>query len=324
MAVEEIDPETVDDEYDEADDSDFDEQAGEAGSISSGIEDELAASQEVSPAKNATSSRPVIEELDSGDEVTIKERQKSKKKKTKHKKDAQISSGDEQNEEWRAKTRSMRAQEQAERQKKTLVSIKSSTIDVNKVWQEMNNPGPLPPVRVEGQPEDSSAKEEPSVPNDGQQKADVNASPAEEMITIKRPYKFAGEVHLEEKVVAKSSAEAQVWMAQQENRKATSGDPTDSKQRPLRKISRFDPNYSNVQAFRNHLVKAQPAAFNGPKLNVVEKSKMDWAVHVDQEGLRDELEVHAKAKDAYMNRMDFLNKVGQRQDDEARAARQKG
>lgn len=324
MAIEEPNPEGVDDEYDEEDDSDFDGQADEAGSISSATEDEPAVDKEVRQGNKATSSRPVVEELDSGDEVTIKERQKSKKKKQKHRKDAQLSSGDEQNAEWRAKTRSMRAHEQAERQRKTLISIKSSTIDVDKVWEEMNKPGPLPPVRVEGQSEERSAKEVHSAPRDDRPKVDTSALPSEEMVTIKRQYKFAGEVHLEEKTVPRSSAEAQLWLAQQENRKTTSQDSTGSKQRPLRKISRFDPNYSDLEAFRNHSIKAQPGTFNGPKLNVVEKSKMDWAVHIDQEGLRDELEVHAKAKDAYMNRMDFLTKVGQRQDDEARAARQKG
>ncbi|KAK5945139.1 swr complex subunit [Knufia obscura] len=323
MATEESNPDITDDGYDEEADSDFDEHVSDAGSASSSAEEEAVATNKAKPGKKSPSSPPLVEELDSGDEVTIKERQKSRRKQ-KRRKDGQVSSDDEQKEEWRAKTRSMRVQEQAERQKKALVSIKTSTIDVNSIWEEMNRPGPLPPIRIEGQPEESPAKDAQPVQQEGQKESDAGGSQAEEMITIKRRYKFAGEMHTVEKSVSKSSAEAKLWLEQQENMKATSEDTNSSKQRPVRKISRFDPNYSNLEAFRNHSIKAQPEAFNGPKLNVVEKSKMDWAAHVDKEGLKDELEVHAKAKDAYMNRMDFLSKVGQRQDDEARAARQIG
>jgi len=318
MATEDLHLDVVSDDYDEEADSDFDEHVSGAESGSASAEDEPVANDKAKPGKKPVFPAPVIEELDSGDEVTIKERRKSRKKQ-KRKKDGQVSSDDDQTEEWRAKTRSMRAQEQDERQRKALVSMKASTIDVDKLWAEMNRPGPLPPLRIEDRPE-----EEQSLQQEGQQKADATGLQTEEMITIKRQYKFAGEVHIEEKVLPKSSAEAKLWLAQQESKETTPGDSIGSKQRPLRKISRFDPNYTNLEAFRNQAIKAQPAAFHGHKLNVVEKSKMDWAAHVDREGLKDELEVHAKAKDSYMQRMDFLSEVDQRQEEEARAARQKG
>ena len=327
MAPEDLHPNSVGDEYDEEADSDFDDQTDDAGSVSSSAEGEVVTGKQIRLPKKAVPVRPIIEELDSGDEVTIKERQKSKRKQ-KRRKDGQASSGDEQNDQWRAKTRSMRAQEQVEKQQKTMVSIRSSTVDVNKLWEEMNKPGPLPPVRIDGQPEETPAKQEESPKKEVHQMADAGGLQPEDIITIKMRYKFAGEVQLVEKVVPKSSAEATLWLAQQDNKKADSGNASGnssaSKQRPLRKISRFDPNYSNLEAFRNTSITAQLEAFKGPKLNVVEKSKMDWAAHVDKEGLKDELELHAKAKDAYMTRMDFLNEVGQRRDDEARAVRQKG
>lgn len=313
-----------DDEYDEEADSDFDGYASNAASESSSEAHDNNKGTDVKVRKKAKDAtvKPLIEELDSGDEATIKERKKSKKKE-KRRNEGAVSSDEDEKEGWRAKTRSMRSQEQAEKQRKKLANLEASTIDVNKLWEEINKPGPLPPVRIEGEEEPKSLQsQERSASQPGQPV--LPPLQAEEMITIKRQFKFAGEIHSEEKVVAKSSAEAQLWLAQQENKKASSETSSDQKHRPLRKISRFDPNYSNHEAFRNHAIKAQPAAFRGPRLNVVEKSKMDWATHVDAEGLKEELDVHAKAKDAYLNRMDFLNRVEQRKEDEARDVRQRG
>lgn len=316
MAVEDVDVEMHDDEYDEDADSDFDEVASQAESDSS-IDDETNV-KVGSTSKGKAVSTPHIEELDSGDEATIKEQKKSKRKQKK-KKDGHVPSDDEnRGEEWRAKTRSMRAQDQAEKQKKRIADIKTSTLDVNKIWEEMNRPGPLPPLRVEGEGE-AQASVKPSILD-----KDEIAPAKEKMITIKRQFKFAGEVHYEEKSVPESSAEAQLWLAQQQNDKPAAEEVSGGRQRPLRKISRFDPNYSNLDAFRNDAIKAQSGAFKGPKLNVVEKSKMDWATHVDAEGLQDELAEHSKSKGAYQLRVDFLNKVERRREEEARLARQKG
>ncbi|KAK5076328.1 swr complex subunit [Lithohypha guttulata] len=318
MSLVESEQEIENDDYDEEADSDFDERKSDQESVSSSGHDEPA-SKITKAVKKATPSKPLIEELDSGDEATIKERQKTKKKQRRKKSD-HISSDDEADDAWRAKTRSMRAVEHAERQKKTLASTKTSTIDVDKLWEMLNKPAPLPPVRMEGEQASELSPNE----QDQTTKKALPDPALEETVTIKRQFKFAGEVQVEEKVVLKSSAEAKLWLAQQEHKSNPSEEASNGKQRPLRKISRFDPNYSNLEAFQNHSIKAQPGTFKGPKLNVVEKSKMDWASHVDAEGLKDELDEHSKAKGAYLNRMDFLSQVEQRKEAEARLARQKG
>lgn len=46
-----------------------------------------------------------------------------------------------------------------------------------------------------------------------------------------------------------------------------------------------------------------------PKLNTIEKSKMDWAGYVDREGIKEELDGAGKAKEGYLGRMDFLGRV---------------
>lgn len=309
-----------DDDYDEEADSDFDDRVADEVSVSS---DDEQTRREVG--KNSAQEQPQIEELDSGDEATIKERKKSRRKKKRNQDGAQLSSEEEESEQWRAKTRSMRAHDNIEKRKKVVADIRTSTVDVDKLWEEMNRPGPLPPVRIEGQISDlDTSNKEETKSKEGGAKAVPPPIVNEETVTIKRQFQFAGETHIEEKVVPKSSAEAQLWLSQQEAGNKSLDTRNISTQRPLRKISKFDPNYSNLDAFRNDAIKAQLNAVKGPKLNVVEKSKMDWAAHVDAEGLKEELDKHSKAKDAYLNRMDFLGQVGQRKEDEAKLARQKG
>ena len=57
------------------------------------------------------------------------------------------------------------------------------------------------------------------------------------------------------------------------------------------------------------------------KLNVVEKSRMDWAGFVDKEGLKDELELAGRSKESYASRQDFLARVDAHREEEARRAR---
>jgi hypothetical protein len=58
------------------------------------------------------------------------------------------------------------------------------------------------------------------------------------------------------------------------------------------------------------------------RLNVVDKSKLDWAEHVDAtEGARDELEKAKKDKTSYLERRDFLDRVEDHKEDERAKAR---
>lgn len=278
--------------------------------------------------KPQATSPAAAEELDSGDEATIREQKKGRRKKPKDGETARHS--EDESEGWQAKTRAMRQAEKDERKRNKLATSKGSTIDVDKVWEEMNRPHPPPDSRPRHERDNPSEHLSPQRLDAGAKDADkenIPNPPGEDMITIKRTYKFAGQVHTEEKVVPKSSAEAQLWLAQQ------STTPTGSLkheaglvQRPLRKISRFDPNFSNIDAFKSSWTNraTSDSTFKGPKLNVVEKSKMDWAQHVDTEGLKDELDTHAKAKEGYLSRMDFLTQVQMHKDDEAKTARMKG
>jgi hypothetical protein len=346
---------SMENDYDEEADSDFDagDTKDDAISTSSDEEDVDHTTNAARPKKRrktaiVAQNHEELGELDSGDEATIREHEKLRRK---QKRKGQLEGDDSEHEEqgWRARTRAMREREKDEKKKNKLASIKGSTIDVDRLWEEMNKPGGLdlpPPLvvhpftgedgkesrNVGGTPASTTASIANSVDqlqdsNGGQRGNRDAAAFTNDMIAIKRTYQFAGRLHTEEKVVEKSSAEAQLWLSQQ-SVKDLQAKGFDSRllRRPLRKISRFDPNLNNLESIKKSWEKQFNAdgAATGPKLNTVEKSKMDWAAHIDQEGLKDELDEHAKAKEGYLGRMDFLEQVEQRREEEARAARLRG
>lgn len=160
-------------------------------------------------------------------------------------------------------------------------------------------------------------------------KAPVPPRPDEETITIKRTYKFAGEVITEEKTVPKDSAEAKLYLESLKSTKSTdkNADDNDAQKpkvrRPLRRISRFDPNPPDAIK-KSWAKQANPEETpKGPKLNTVMKSKLDWAAYVDREGIKDDLDMHGRAKDSYLNRADFLDRMEAKREEERRNLRLK-
>jgi len=120
----------------------------------------------------------------------------------------------------------------------------------------------------------------------------------ENTVTISRTYKFAGQTMVERKQVLASSAEAKLHRESQTTTETVVNDQ--GLWRPKRRANPFD-----ISGAKENLV--LPAI--GPKLNVVEKSKLDWAGFVDREGIKDQLDEAGRAKEGYLGRMDFLNRV---------------
>jgi hypothetical protein len=209
-------------------------------------------------------------------------------------------------------------------------------VDVDALWEQMNSPQfqyghkpQAPKAKIAPEPEtiaQAKAQDKPAI--------DTMNKPAnaheDQMIKIKRTYKFAGEWITEEKVVPKHSAEAKAFLSSGENVEYTDEDvaaasATLNIRRPLRKISRFDPNPTGTikKSWEKQMVSEDKDA-QGPKINTVEKSRLDWASYVDKAGIKDELVTHSKAKEGYMGRMDFLGRMEDKREDERRAARLKG
>ncbi|KAK2861456.1 hypothetical protein FQN49_004173 [Arthroderma sp. PD_2] len=293
-------------------------------------------------------------ELDSGDEAMIRhakekiERRRRKKAGDSSKDGAAGSESDFDDDDDDAggeggfvRTRGMRMKVQEE--KKSLAKTEGATIDVDSIWSQMNNPPTRPPPQNETRDEEVIPS---SKPRGGSSKL-----PQEEMITIRRTYKFAGEMVTEEKTVPRDSAEAKLYLstsgaAKKKLKGAGAGggagadgdEDTDSPsnetavqqlRRPLRRFSRFDPNPPDaIKKSWEKQVATQASGdaettTKGPKLNTVMKSKLDWAAYVDKEGIKDDLDVHSKAKEGYMGRMDFLGRVDAKREEERRNARLK-
>ena len=168
------------------------------------------------------------------------------------------------------------------------------------------------------------------------------------MIKIKRTYNFAGQVHMEEKLVARDSAEAKLYLAENGAADGVNGDGDEvndndndndgePKRLPPRKAFRsaFEPVLdpallhgggradlnlrlaARLQAREQAALQAQQAK----KLTTVEKSRMDWAGFVDREGIQDELALAGKSKGAFVDRQQFLVRTEMRREEEARRAR---
>ncbi|KAJ5901523.1 hypothetical protein N7495_002051 [Penicillium taxi] len=328
----------LDDEpYDSADDEDF--------QLDDVQDDSELSADETEPAKKKrktdTKEEVAAEGLDSGDEVTIrKARDKKNKRKGKKAKgknalgdDDLDFDDDEEGTGGFVRTRAMRLQIQ-EDNRKPLAKLDGATVDVDALWEQMNATGnelgllPNQIAKKETAPEpDRSAEDATSKDNIPDSEAKLpDTKDAQQMIKIKRTYKFAGEMITEEKMVARDSAEAKAFLSSEDNVDGLGDVAADARpilRRPLRKISRFDPNPTGTiqKSWEKQVVEENPS---GPKINTVEKSRLDWAQYVDKAGIKDELRVHSRAKEGYMGRMDFLGRVEAKKDDEARQARLKG
>jgi hypothetical protein len=151
------------------------------------------------------------------------------------------------------------------------------------------------------------------------------------MIKIKRTYNFAGKVHTEEKLVPRDSAEAKLYLASLDPKLAEAENEDEQPKRKPRRAFRsiFEPVVEGL-AQRADLklgmnirleLREQQAKAKAKKLNVVDKSRMDWAGFVDKEGIKNDLELAGKSKESYANRQDFLLRVEAKKEEEARRVR---
>lgn len=155
----------------------------------------------------------------------------------------------------------------------------------------------------------------------------VNNTVASEVITIKRKVKFAGAVTEVDEEVTRGSKEGQAWLAEQEKENQQEDvKESDAVQRPLRKISRFEPNPLGIvkgvpaeklrrkQPSRVDLVMAErrmdeERAKKAEKLSTMQKTQLDWKGFVVEQGLGEELKEYGKSKKGFIAREAFLDKV---------------
>lgn len=325
--------------YHESSDEDFDPDEAPADDAADSSEDEDAAPTERKGKRKA----PLDDEWDSGDEVTIQAaRNKSKKRKkgSKDQDDDLLLSEDEGGDGGLIKTRAQRAVEKTER--RPLARTEGATVDVEALWAQMMS-APLRPVQPAPVQEVSTQDTAPAVTHTTEAPVD------EELLTITKTFVFAGQNTTEEKQVPRSALEkytADGWIPTTavkpaEAKEATPKDGASQVRRPPKRPSRFDPNPTGyVRALAPEHQLTWPRKTTVPtapppetitdglkkpekatKLNVVDKSRMDWTGFVDKEGIAAELQEHGKSKDNYMSRRDFLAGVEARREEEGRKGR---
>lgn len=125
----------------------------------------------------------------------------------------------------------------------------------------------------------------------------IAPAPTEDTIIIKRTYEFAGQTITEEKEVPKDSAEAKAYLASIHTPTSSSNTAAAQSAKPAarRPVKRK----SNLEEMAKG---GKPA-----KLNVLEKSRLDWAGFVDKEGINDDLKRFNK--DGYVERQEFLKRT---------------
>ncbi|GKT88373.1 SWR1-complex protein 5 [Colletotrichum tofieldiae] len=339
------DPTVDEEEYESSQDSDFapdDAVAADGASEASDSEadDEDAATKPKTSKRKRDADGNEAEDAgfeNSGDEALIK---KAKKKKRKKAKDADaVPDEDDEGGEGGWSRRGACGHRKEER--KAAAASGPVTVDVDAIWAQMLAGQPeaaTPPTGEEKTADevDPLVSKQPGAEADARQRDEAQGGDPSEMIRIKRTYNFAGKVHTEEKLVARSSAEAKLHLAslgKDAPPDAVAADAENEEpKRVLKKAFRsaFEPiievvnQRSDLNLGMTVRIKAREKEAQAKKLNTVEKSKMDWAGFVDKEGLKDELELAGRAKGSYAERQDFLARSEAKRDEEARRARLAG
>ncbi|KAG6006360.1 swr complex subunit [Claviceps lovelessii] len=187
------------------------------------------------------------------------------------------------------------------------------------------------PARPSKDAASTSEKDNAAASQDPSDKSAADISPAaapSDTIRIKRTYNFAGKVHTEEKVVARDSAEAKLYLASLGDGEAPVASDASLTKRTTKKAFRsafepvldHGPGRTDLNLGLAARIQAGKEA-QAKKLTTVEKSRMDWAGYVDKEGIKDELELASKSKESYAARQDFLARSEAIREDEARRAR---
>ncbi|KAF4991187.1 hypothetical protein FGRMN_7992 [Fusarium graminum] len=313
-----------DEQYASSEDSDFaPDDAPNQTSDHSDLEDEddKAANKRSHPAGDEDAADAGYD--NSGDETIIKRGEKRRKKT--HAKG--VREDDEGGEGGLIKTRRQRAAEKEER--KYIANNEPVTIDVDALWTQMISKTPAPMSKVD-QPDSTDSGTTPAGKNDESISRATDSALSDDpsaMIRIKRTYNFAGRVHTEEKLVPRDSAEAKLYLASQGQDVPSDGPQKRITRKAFRSVFEpqmdLQPNRSDLNLGMAARIKAGKEA-QAKKLNVVEKSRMDWAGYVDKEGIKDELELAGKSKDSYMAREDFLAKSEALREEDSRRARLAG
>ena len=334
-----------DEEYDENADEDFDPDRPnhEDNASSSSDEDaEPPAKQPRKEPKKRNATAFADDGWDSGDEVTVQQR---KKRRRKAKSDAEHESEGE-GQGGLIKTRAQRLTERTERQQRKCTGAGDVTVDVNRLWADLNSVAvgrPSQPPSAPTKPDDDGIQPRPR--NDAEAaalSAPSGTSAAtndgdDDMITTVRRMDYAGEIIEVEDRVARSSKKGRAHLAR--HPPVADEETPLPLQRPLKRPSLFEPNpHAIVKGVPRERLRPVLSAASSPggaalsgvvsernhraeKMTTVQKSAVDWHGYVEREGLKEELDVYGKSRTGFLEKEAFLDRAAGAREMAARAAR---
>ncbi|XP_033013325.1 craniofacial development protein 1 [Lacerta agilis] len=141
-------------------------------------------------------------------------------------------------------------------------------------------------------------KDKPAEEKNSCKPQEVVKEPEKSKVAITKVFDFAGEEVRVTKEVDATSEEAQFFLKQQEQKTV---------------VPASSPTVSGVK---------RPSGMNSllgkigtkkQKLSTLEKSKLDWETFKEEEGIGEELAIHNRGKDGYLERKAFLERVDHRQ-----------
>lgn len=135
-------------------------------------------------------------------------------------------------------------------------------------------------------------------------------------VTITKVFDFAGEEVRVNKEVAADSREAKSYLKVQNTTQEENGEKeknTSPSQSPLPGPSAKRP--AGMSSILNRI------GGKKPKMSTLEKSKMDWDAFKSEEGITEELAIHNRGREGYVERKNFLERVDHRQFELEKAVR---
>lgn len=144
----------------------------------------------------------------------------------------------------------------------------------------------------------------------------VTKPPEPAKVTITQVFDFAGEEVRVSKEVAADSREAVSFLKSQSSAQEDTGSEEQS--------SSLSPSSAPASSVK------RPAGISGvlgriggkkQKMSTLEKSKMDWDAFKSEEGIGEELAIHNRGREGYVERKNFLDRVDHRQFELEKAVR---
>ncbi|KAM8892946.1 craniofacial development protein 1 [Spinachia spinachia] len=135
-------------------------------------------------------------------------------------------------------------------------------------------------------------------------------------VTITKVFDFAGEEVRVNKVVSANSKEAQSYLKSQNTKAEESGDEDEAP-------SPGQPALPGTSGKRPAGMSSILGRMGSKKLKMstLEKSKMDWDAFKSEEGITEDLAIHNRGREGYVERKNFLERVDHRQFEIEKAVR---